>query len=252
VTSVVSVVLAVLILSLVRHPGGWAMSGWVHDQGRRQAGGQPRAWLATEAAAHLPVPGASGTGALVGTTDPELLDDLVQRAKAGEVEAFGELFDRFHSVVFRQLFAQTRSRALAEDLTSETFFRALRAVAGFPLPSRLFEPWLRTIARNLASDHYRSRHTRYEVTTADEDRHEGAFASAEDLVVESLDHESLRGALLCLPANQRHAVTLRFLDQLSVAETAVALGCSEGAAKQLQWRGLRNLARLLRDELAGS
>ncbi len=186
------------------------------------------------------------------TADPEEpteLDDLVERAKAGESEAFGELFDHFHGPVFRQLLAQTRSRALAEDLTSETFFRALRAVHGFALPSRLFGPWLRRIARNLAADHFKSSRTRLEFVTGDLSFYEGVVDGPEDLLVESLDHEALRQALERLPVNQRRAIALRFLRQLSITETAAELGCTEGAAKQLQWRGLRNLAQLLQAEV---
>jgi RNA polymerase sigma-70 factor, ECF subfamily len=64
--------------------------------------------------------------------------------------------------------------------------------------------------------------------------------------------EQLRQALARLPDNQRRAVDLRFLQQQSIAETAIALGCSEGAVKQLQWRALRNLRRLLESEDRGA
>jgi RNA polymerase sigma-70 factor (ECF subfamily) len=163
--------------------------------------------------------------------------------------AFGILFDRYHGPVFRQLLAQTRSRALAEDLTSETFFKALRAVNGFALPSRLFGPWLRRIARNLAADHFKASRTRLEHVTSDLSYFEDLVASPEDIVVQRVDHQALREALRRLPVNQQRAVTLRFLGELSITETAEILGCSEGAAKQLQWRGLRNLSNLLRDEV---
>lgn len=251
-TSVLPVVLAVPILLLVSHPGDSAMSGRVHDNGHREVGRPPRlSWLASEAQAHLPARRGLYDGSRRPTSDPETpddLDDLLERAKAGEAEAFGELFDHFHGLVFRQLLAQTRSRALAEDLTSETFLRALRAVGAYSLPSRLFVPWLRRIARNLAADHFKSSRTRLELVTADLSFYDGFVVGPEDLLIESLDHAALREALLQLPPNQRRAIALRFLRQLSITETALELGCTEGAAKQLQWRGLRNLARLVRDE----
>jgi RNA polymerase sigma-70 factor (ECF subfamily) len=261
VTSVLPVVLAILVLLLVSRPGDSAMfgRGLAHrraqgsERGHGEVGRSPRQpLLANEAAARLPHPptGTSRTRRWSAEPDgPEDLDDLVERARAGDPEAFGILFDRYHGPVFRQLLAQTRSRALAEDLTSETFFKALRAVNGFALPSRLFGPWLRRIARNLAADHFKASRTRLEHVTSDLSYFEDLVASPEDIVVQRVDHQALREALRRLPVNQQRAVTLRFLGELSITETAEILGCSEGAAKQLQWRGLRNLSNLLRDEV---
>ena len=255
VTSVLPVVLAtVLALMLARHPGGSAISGRAVDQARSQGhrgvGTPPRQLgLTSEAYAHLPDPGPAPalTGRRTDPGDPEDLHDLVDRAKAGDAEAFGQLFDHFHGPVFRQLFTLTRSRTLAEDLTSETFFKALRAMGGFALPSELFGPWLRRIARNLANDHFKASSTRRELVTSDLSFFDGVVDGPDDLLVTSLDLDALRDAMHRLPVNQRRALALRFLRERSITETAKELGCSEGAAKQLQWRGLRNLARLLRD-----
>jgi len=193
--------------------------------------------------AELPAPAAW----LADADEPADLEALVERAKTGDPEAFGRLFDHFHGPVFRQLLAQTRNRALAEDLTAETFFKALRAVTAFTLPSRLFGPWVRRIARNLAADHYKSSRARLELVTGELGYFEGQVAGPEDLMIENLEHESVRAALQQLPVNQRRVVVSRFLLQQSVTETAAEVGCTEGAAKQLQLRGLRNLARLLHE-----
>jgi RNA polymerase sigma-70 factor (ECF subfamily) len=244
------------VLLLVRHPGDVAMLGTVRADGHRMLGGTPRRqWLVSESAARPRV--RPGSPAPVpwrrhDPPEPEDLDELLERARSGEGEAFGELFDHFHGLVFRQLLAQTRSRALAEDLTSETFFRALRAIDGFALPSPLFGPWLRRIARNLAVDHFKASRTRLELVTVDLSYFEGLVAGPEDIVMESLDHVALRTAVLRLPFNQRRVIALRFFEELSIAETSVELGCTEGAAKQLQWRGLRNLAKLMREEVPGA
>ena len=194
--------------------------------------------------AHRPAPGLAWHA---DPDEPVDLEVLVERAKAGCPEAFGELFDLFHGPVFRQLLAQTRNRALAEDLTAETFFKALRAVTSFTLHHRLFGAWVRRIARNLAADHYKANRTRLELVTGELSHFEGHVASPEDLLMESFEHDSVRDALRLLPVNQRRVVVARFLLQLSVTETAAEVGCTEGAAKQLQLRGLRNLARLLDD-----
>jgi RNA polymerase sigma-70 factor (ECF subfamily) len=168
------------------------------------------------------------------------------------VEAFGELFDRFHGSVYRQLHTLTRSESVAEELTSETFFRALRAMPAFSLPGHMFEPWLRRIARNLALDHFRAGRSRIELSTSDLTLLRDLANGPADVAVAVSTGEQLRQALARLPDNQRRAVDLRFLQQQSIAETAIALGCSEGAVKQLQWRALRNLRRLLESEDSGA
>jgi RNA polymerase sigma-70 factor (ECF subfamily) len=244
-TSVLSAVLAVLVAHLVSHPGGSTIRGRTRAAGRREVGRGVGRAPRPEVLDDAPVRVAGPVGV-------DGLDDLVERARSGDVEAFGELFDRFHGPIFGQLVALTRSRALAEDLTSETFFRALRAMGAFSLPPRLFGPWLGRIARNLANDHFKASRTRLEVMTPDLGFHEEVAASPEDLLIQSLDHQALRDAMSLLPTNQRRAVELRFLRQLSITETAAWLGCTEGAAKQLQWRGLRNLAALLGDEVRRS
>jgi len=178
--------------------------------------------------------------------------EVVELVRAGDVEAFGELFDRFHGSVYRQLHTLTRSESVAEELTSETFFRALRAMPAYTLPGHMFEPWLKRIARNLALDHFRAGRTRVELSTSDLTLLRDLASGPADVAVAESTGEQLRQALARLPDNQRRAVDLRFLQQQSIAETAVALGCTEGAVKQLQWRALRNLRRLLESEERGA
>lgn len=178
---------------------------------------------------------------------------LVDRARGGDAVAFGELFDRFHNPVYRLLLARTGSRVLAEDLTSETFFEAMRVIGSYALPSRLFGAWLRRIALGLVSEHDHARVTRIEVVTEDPRTHDGVLHDVvvpgpEDAMFGGLDHDTLRAAMLRLSDSQRRTIALRFLLELSIAETAAAMGCTEGAVKQLQWRGLRGLAVHLRDE----
>ncbi len=71
---------------------------------------------------------------------------------------------------------------------------------------------------------------------------------AESEVLASLTNEALISALRQLPEVQQECLVLRFLQGMSVAETASVLGRSEGAVKQLQLRGVRKLARLLPEE----
>ena len=177
--------------------------------------------------------------------DRERLIALVELARGGDKEAFGLLYDHYHVSVYRFLYYRTRSQTLAEDLTSETFFRALRSMNNFRWQGRDFGAWLMTIARNLTTDHFKAGRTRLELTTEDMTPHDDLTEGPEDAVLASLTNEALLEALAELPNEQRECLIMRFLQGMSIAETALALGRSDGAVKQLQLRGVRNLAKLL-------
>lgn len=181
--------------------------------------------------------------------DRQRLIALVELARKGDTEAFGLLYDHYNGAVYRFLYYRTRSQALAEDLTSETFFRALRSMTGFRWQGKDFGAWLMTIARNLATDHFKAGRTRLELTTEDMGAHDDETESPEAEVLAGLTNEILMQALAKLPDEQRDCVVMRFLQGMSIAETAQVLGRSEGAIKQLQLRGVRNLAKLMPEGL---
>ncbi|HWJ11830.1 MAG TPA: sigma factor, partial [Nocardioides sp.] len=83
--------------------------------------------------------------------DRERLIGLVELARSGDAEAFGMLYDHYQPSVYRFLYYRTRSVVVAEDLCSETFFRALRNMPSFRWQGKDFGAWLMTIARNLAT-----------------------------------------------------------------------------------------------------
>ncbi len=174
---------------------------------------------------------------------------LVELARGGDKEAFGLLYDHYQASVYRFLFYRTRSATLAEDLTADTFFRALRSMNSFRWQGRDFGAWLMTIARNLMTDHYKAGRTRLELTTDDMALHDDATEGPESAVLAGLTNEVLLSALAELPDEQRECLIMRFLQGMSIAETARALGRSDGAVKQLQLRGVRNLAKLMPEGL---
>ncbi|WP_310961423.1 sigma-70 family RNA polymerase sigma factor [Nocardioides terrisoli] len=170
---------------------------------------------------------------------------LVELARTGDKEAFGQLYDHYHVSVFRFLYYRVSSTTLAEDLTAETFFRALRSMSSFRWQGKDFGAWLMTIARNLAADHFKAGRTRLEQTTEDMQTLDTTTDGPEGEVLTALSNEALVAALGDLPGEQRDCLVMRFLEGLSIAETAEVLGRSSGAVKQLQLRGVRNLAKLL-------
>ncbi|WP_375000481.1 sigma-70 family RNA polymerase sigma factor [Aeromicrobium sp. CTD01-1L150] len=183
--------------------------------------------------------------------DPEQLriQALVDLARNGDAEAFGQLYDHYVSGIYRFIYYRVGSTHLAEDLASETFVRGLRAIQRFNWQGKDFGAWLTTIARNLIVDHFKSSRARLEVVAdAVPERHD-TQSGPEDGVLELLTNEILYDLVANLPPEQRDCVLMRFIQGLSIAQTAAALGRSEGAIKQLQLRAVRNLAKKIPADL---
>lgn len=174
---------------------------------------------------------------------------LVERAQAGDAEAFGLIYDRYLDTVFRFIYFRVGSRSLAEDLTADTFLRALKRIGSFTWQGRDLGAWLVTIARNLVADHFKSGRHRLEVTTGDvletDQADRAPEGSPEAAVVDHLTNVALLSAVRQLNPEQQECIVLRFLHGFSVAETAQVMGKNEGAIKALQYRAVRALHRLL-------
>jgi RNA polymerase sigma-70 factor, ECF subfamily len=202
-----------------------------------------------------PAPGTGSGGSSYSADDPEQerIAALVTLAQQGDGEAFGLIYDRYVDAVYRYLYYRVGSAQLAEDLTSETFMRALRRIDSFRWQGKDIGAWFVTIARNLVADHFKSSRFRLEVSTGDilEAAHAGSVnqggvnAGPEEIVLDYLRDTELLGAVKQLKTDQQECVVLRFLHGLSVAETADVMQRSEGAIKQLQLRAVRALAKLV-------
>jgi RNA polymerase sigma-70 factor (ECF subfamily) len=154
-----------------------------------------------------------------------------------------DVYDRALPQVYGYLYSRCREKALAEDLTSETFLAAARARPDGPMSVG----WLVGIARHKLADHWRhqareERMLRVVETTA---RH------SEDPWEEHLDILRARQALAEVAPQHRAALTLRYLDGLPVPEVASVLGRSVDAAEALLVRARRDLRRVY-EEGAGS
>src|ERR1022692_2077317 len=153
---------------------------------------------------------------------------LVRAAQAGDAEAFGQLYDQYLPLVYRFICYRVKDRGLAEDFTSETFLRALRRFSELNYQGRDIGAWFVTIARNIILDHVKSARFRLELSTADlapfaPPAHD-ISASPELAVLSKLSNERLMVAINTLSGVQRECVVLRFLNELSVAETAEVMG----------------------------
>jgi RNA polymerase sigma-70 factor (ECF subfamily) len=183
-------------------------------------------------------------GAAVGDAD---VIELVEQAKLGEPEAFASLYDRYVDRVYRFiLYRVSGDSALAEDITSEVFVRALRKIKTFTWQGRDVGAWLLTIARNLVLDHFKSGKFRLEMTGADpgEGSHD-EIVDPEDQALSRVSQADLYRAIRQLGNEQQEVIYWRFLQGYSVAEAAAAMDKSEGAIKALQYRAVKALYRLV-------
>lgn len=226
---------------------GWLLSETVDLDSHRA--GKTRGSPGTGGSSDGPsAPGDDSSGAASSVEDQaeaQRLIALVELARGGDAEAFGRLYDHYQVSIYRFVYYRVGSVALAEDLVSETFFRALRSMGSFRWQGKDFGAWLMTIARNLTTDHFKAGRTRLEYTQEDMSPHDETTEGPETSVLASLANETLLAALTQLPHEQQECLIMRFLQGLSIAETAKVLGRSVGAVKQLQLRGVRNLAKLL-------
>jgi len=181
---------------------------------------------------------------------------LVTLAQQGDAEAFGLVYDAYVDSIYRYLYYRVGSHALAEDLTSETFLRALRRIDSFTWQGQDIGAWFVTIARNLVTDHVKSSRFKLEVSTADmldADRPTTGGSTdgtdgVEEEVLGRLQSEVLLEAVSELKPEQQECIVLRFLQGLTVAETAKVMKRTEGAVKQLQLRAVRALAKLMPEQ----
>ena len=175
--------------------------------------------------------------------------ELVRAAQEGDRSAFALLYDKYVDVVFRYVLFRVGDRELAEDVTSETFLRALRRITSVTYQGRDVGAWFVTIARNLVLDHVKSSRFRLEVTTAEVDDSRRVEVGPEQQVLAGATRTALLECVRQLGDDQRECIVLRFLQGLSVAETAVVMARNEGAVKALQHRAIRRLAQLLPPEV---
>ena len=165
-------------------------------------------------------------------SDERLLIEAAQKDPRRFAELYELHFDRVYAYVARRV----RDRAETQDLTAHVFQQALANLGKFKWRGAPFAAWLYRIASNAIADHAR-RNMR---ETNDLQSATETTAAAVDL--EEVERRArLFRAVDKLPDDQRRVIVLRFAEEKSIREIADELGRSEGAIKQLQFRGLENL-----------
>lgn len=182
----------------------------------------------------------------VAPADPVDLTRLVERAKAGDAQAFGALYDRFQPEILRYLAHRTRDLEAAEDLTQQVFLKAWQAIPRFEQRGVPFKAWLYRMAHNQMVDHFRT----HKPTTELGDFDLPDEADQESALLTGEMNEALQRALARLSEDHRQVLTLRFLMEKSAREIGEVTGRKEVTVRGLQMRALQALRREI-DEMGG-
>ncbi|MBA7505641.1 ECF RNA polymerase sigma factor SigW [subsurface metagenome] len=176
---------------------------------------------------------------------------MVERAK-NDTEAFGELYEQYYSKIFGHVLRRTASIEIAQDVTSEVFFKALKNLGQFRWRGAPFASWLYRIATHEIANYFRKNKHRQscleEVSNLISISNPSAEAELLEAEAELKRHEeflALHENISKLSVKYQEVITLRFFESKQVKEIGEILGKREGTIKSLLHRGLEKLRKLM-------
>jgi RNA polymerase sigma-70 factor (ECF subfamily) len=180
---------------------------------------------------------------------------LVNRAK-NDPQAFGELYDEYYPKIFGYVLKRTTNFEVAQDVTSEVFFKALKNIGKFRWRGVPFSSWLYRIATNEITNSFRGDSRRQ---VLDEEFSESVplsspspdveIARAEEELRKHGEFLALNEAIAKLPLKYQEVITLRYFEKKQLKEIGEILDKKEGTIKSLLHRGLEKL-RILTEQNA--
>lgn len=171
---------------------------------------------------------------------------LVEAACRGEESAIEALYRTHYDAIYRYVTLRLGSSSVAEDVTSQVFLGMVRGLGRYQDQGRPFVAWLYGIAQKQIAFFLRGRSRSPGLADLEAAAELTADGVGPDATAEERElRAAVAHALVKVPDGQREVLLLRYVLSLSVAETAAAVGRTEGAVKQLQLRGLTSLKNLL-------
>jgi RNA polymerase sigma-70 factor (ECF subfamily) len=177
---------------------------------------------------------------------------LIERARR-DPEAFGELYDQFYSQIFGYVLKRVANIEIAQDITSEVFFKALKNLGKYQKRNKVpFSSWLYRIATNNINDYFRKK--KHSVLPLEEisdmistfnNSAEAEVLQAEEELMRQEDFLILHECISKLPIKYQEVITLRFFEKKQDKEIAQILGKPEGTVKSLLHRGLGKLREMI-------
>jgi len=169
--------------------------------------------------------------------NPSDEQNIIQACQGGDTSRFAELYDAHVRAIYDFIYYKTHHKETAEDLTSETFFKALRSIRQFD-QTRSFKTWVYAIARNSVIDHYRKSRPTQDIDDVWD------IASDDDIerdVDTKLMLQEVEKHLAKLPQLQRDILILRLWQEMPYREIAEIVGKSEANSKMIYSRTLASL-----------
>jgi RNA polymerase sigma-70 factor (ECF subfamily) len=176
--------------------------------------------------------------------------ELVRQAQKAP-NAFAELYDQYYPKIFSYVLRRTANLEAAQDITSETFFKALRKLWQFRWRNISFSSWLYKIATNEVNQHLRK--AEYKKSVSLEELQEQGFEpisphdpeseliEAQEKLKQYQDFQEIQEKIVRLPAKYQEVISLRFFEQKQIKEIGEILGKKEGTIKSLLHRALDKL-----------
>lgn len=169
-------------------------------------------------------------------------ETLVSSYKAGDSDAFTELYERYIQRIYDFVYFKTHHKQTAEDIVSQTFLQMIEKIDTFNSKKGTFSAWLHRIARNLTFDHFRGRKPTDNIEDAWDLSSDDNVLLDADIAVKL---DQVREVLSKLNAKQREVILLRLWQGHSFKEIADITGSSEGACKMQYKRGMETVQQEL-------
>jgi RNA polymerase sigma-70 factor (ECF subfamily) len=175
---------------------------------------------------------------------------LVRQAQKAP-DAFAELYDQYYPKIFGYVLRRTTNLEAAQDITSETFLKALKKLWQFRWRNISFSSWLYKIATNEINQYFRK--AEYKKSISMEELQEQGFElmsphdpeseliEAQEKLKQYQDFLEIQEKIVRLPAKYQEVIALRFFEQKKINEIAEILGKKEGTVKSLLHRAVEKL-----------
>ncbi len=178
--------------------------------------------------------------------------ELISRIKKGEQNAFKEFYEEFFPRVYKYAERRVKNREVAEDITSETFFKVLKGLSCFVIKGdNALDVWIYSIERNVVRDWFRKN------AGVDLLPFEEAFSDVLSSIVDdpysTAEREEVKeyivSALEEIPEQYREVIELRFYKMKKIKDIALELEKSVDAVKVTQFRALSALKEKVEEKL---
>ncbi len=175
------------------------------------------------------------------------INNLVDRVKNGDQEAFSVLYDEFADRIYRYIRLKVSAAQEAEDIMQDVFVKAWQGAKALETTDLNFSAWLYRVASNTINDHYRKVYRRPQ-TIGLEPAHD---LPTEDLAARQTDlsfqADVLQEKLSQIPEHYKQIIELRYLQNFTIQETAKILNKSSISVRVLQHRAVKKLQELYQD-----